>query len=127
MPGPARAGAVVYAKNVELLSGFYEKLLPMTRLHATDELVVLESPDFQLVVHALPPHIAPTVSIQSPPERRDRVAVKLFFTVASIATTRYKATELGGEVLPEQWQGPGFNVCNACDPEGNLFQVRETV
>jgi len=28
-------------------------------------------------------------------------------------------------VFSEQWQGPGFVVCNAMDPEGNVFQVRE--
>jgi predicted enzyme related to lactoylglutathione lyase len=32
----------------------------------------------------------------------------------------------GGEVFTEPWEGPGFRVCNACDPEGNIFQVRES-
>jgi uncharacterized damage-inducible protein DinB len=31
----------------------------------------------------------------------------------------------GGEVFAENWQGPGFTVCNGMDPEGNVFQVRE--
>ena len=33
---------------------------------------------------------------------------------------------LGGQLFDERWQGPGFVVCNAMDPEGNVFQVRET-
>lgn len=37
------------------------------------------------------------------------------------------AAALGGEVLPEQWTGPGFDVQNAVDPEGNIFQVREVL
>jgi hypothetical protein len=32
---------------------------------------------------------------------------------------------LGGDVALEQWRGPGFVVCDATDPEGNLFHVRE--
>ena len=127
MPGPARAGALIYAKDLEGLAAFYERLLPMTRAHASKELIVLESPDFQLLVHAIPPHIAPTVIIKSPPEKRQQTAIKLFFTVASLSEARATAAKLGGEVFPEQWEGPGFRVCNACDPEGNIFQVRESV
>ena len=126
MPGPARAGAFLYAKNLERLAAFYETLLPMVRRHVAQELIVLESPDFQLVVHAIPPHIASTVVIKSPPERREQTAVKLCFTVESIGNARSAAAALAGEVFPEQWQGPGFRACNACDPEGNVFQVRES-
>lgn len=125
MPGPARAGALVYAKNLEQLATFYETLLSMVRLHASDELIVLESPDFQLLLHAIPPHIAATIVITSPPKRREQTPMKLFFSVSSIEEARATAARMGGEVFSEQWQGPGFRVCNACDPEGNIFQVRE--
>ena len=122
MPGPARAGAMDYARDVERLAAFYAALLSMARLHVTRELVVLESPDFQLVVHAMPPAAA----VQASAQHGARLsAVKLFFTVASIADARTIAAALGGEVALEQWRGPGFRVCNARDPEGNVFQVRE--
>jgi hypothetical protein len=117
---------VLFAQNAERLAAFYETLLPMARLHASAEIIVLESPDFQLVVHAIPPHIAPTVVVKSPPERREQTAIKLFFTVSSLAEARHTAAKLGGEVFLEQWQGPGFRVCDASDPEGNIFQVRES-
>jgi catechol 2,3-dioxygenase-like lactoylglutathione lyase family enzyme len=126
MPGPARAGAVLYAKDVERLAAFYETLLPMARVHADAEIIVSESPDFQLVIHAIPPHIASTIVIGSPPVRRAETALKLFFTVSSLSEARSTAARLGGEVFSEEWQGPGFRVCNACDPEGNIFQVRES-
>ncbi len=125
MPGPARAGALLYAKDIERLAGFYEKLISMVRAHTSSERIVLESPDFQLVVHAMPPHIASTVVIKSPPERRE-TSIKLFFTVSSLSAARLTAAELGGEVFLEEWQGPGFRISNACDPEGNIFQVRES-
>lgn len=107
------------------MASFYETLVPMTRVHASEELIVLQSPDLQLIVHAMPPAIASTVVITSPPERRE-TALKLFFTLSSLAAAEATAARLGGEVFSEQWQGPGFRVRNACDPEGNLFQVRES-
>ena len=124
MSGPARAGAMLYAKRVDHLAAIYQRLLGMRLMHCTDELTVIESPDFQLVVHAMPPHISSTVSITMPPMQRDS-AVRLFFTVSSLANARTVAARLGGEVFHETWDGPGFRVSNACDPEGNVFQLRE--
>lgn len=125
MSGPASAGLFIYAKDVSRLAGFYESLLGMSRAHATAELVVLRSADIQLIVHAIPAAIAASVSIATPPLKREDAALKFFFTVPSLAEAAAKAPALGGEVLPEQWQGPGFRVCNAVDPEGNIFQLRE--
>ncbi|MBA8889105.1 putative enzyme related to lactoylglutathione lyase [Dokdonella fugitiva] len=126
MPGPARAGLFVYAKDAERLATFYASVADMVRLHATDELIVLESADIQLLVHRIPAAIAAGIEITSPPQRREDTALKFFFTVPSIETAKATATRLGGDVSGERWNGPGFVVCNACDPEGNIFQVRET-
>ncbi|WP_241688344.1 VOC family protein [Pseudoxanthomonas composti] len=125
MSGPAQAGLFIYAKDLPRLAGFYESLLGMSRVHAASDLVVLHSPDIQLTLHAIPPAIAASISISSPPDRREDAALKFFFTVPSIAEATAKAPALGGEVLPEQWLGSGFRVCNAVDPEGNIFQIRE--
>jgi predicted enzyme related to lactoylglutathione lyase len=125
MAGPARAGLFVYANDMARVAAFYEAVAGMTRLHASDELVVLQSPDIQLLVHRIPPAIAAGIGITTPPRRRDETALKFFFTVASIAATGALVQRLGGVLYAEQWQGPGFLVNNACDPEGNVFQVRE--
>lgn len=125
MPGPAQAGLFIYAKDVERLAAFYQTLLGMQRLHATAELVVLQSPDMQLLLHAMPAQYAAAVTIESPPRRREDTALKFFFTVAELAAARDVAASLGGDVLPEQWPGRGFRACNAIDPEGNIFQLRE--
>ena len=126
MSGPARAGLFIYAKDLPRLAGFYQSLLGMSRVRTTPDLVVLHSPDIQLTLHAIPAAIAATISMSSPPARREDAALKFFFTVPSIAEAAANAPALGGEVLPDQWQGPGFRVCNAVDPEGNIFQVRES-
>lgn len=127
MSGPARAGLFVYAKDVERVVAFYAVLLGMVRAHATPQMTVLRSPDLQMVVHAMPPERAAQVSVATPPVPRDDAAFKFFHTVPSLAHARETAATLGGAVWPEQYQGPGFIVCNAVDPEGNIFQVRESV
>lgn len=125
MSSPSRAGIFIYAKDLDRLSGFYQSVLGMTAAHRTDQMIVLRSPDFQLIVHAMPPHLASRVVIETPPQLRDTAAIKFFCTVPSLAIAQESAHALGGRVLPEQWQGPGFVVRNACDPEGNIFQIRE--
>lgn len=125
MPGPARAGLFIYAKDLERLAAFYEAIAGMARLHQSEELAVLESPDIQLLIHRIPPAIAAGITIQSPPVRREESALKFFFAVPSLAEAGRVAAGLGGEVFDERWQGPGFVVCNGCDPEGNIFQLRE--
>lgn len=126
MSGPARAGLFIYAKDLERLANFYQEILGMSRAHAAPGLVVLRSSDLQITVNAMPAYVAAQVDISSPPAKRDNVAYKFFFTVPSLQQASQTAAALGGEVLPEQWSGPGFIVCNAVDPEGNIFQVRES-
>jgi predicted enzyme related to lactoylglutathione lyase len=126
MPGPARAGLFVYAKDKERIARFYEVIAGMTRLHEAAEITVLESRDIQLLVHRIPSAIADSIQITSPPARREDTALKFFFTVPSLHAAREKAAELGGQVGDENWTGPGFIACNAMDPEGNVFQLRES-
>lgn len=125
MPGPADAGLFVYAKDMQSLANFYASVLGLGRAHSEASLIVLASAQFQLLVHAIPEHIAAEIIITVPPEHREEAALKFFFTVPSIAQARSRAASLGGEVFSETWSGPEFIVCNACDPEGNIFQLRE--
>ncbi len=125
MSGPAREGVFVYAKDPQRLAAFYASLLGLRPVHGDAELAVLDGTSIQLIVHAIPPAIAASIRITSPPKRREDTALKFFFTVPSLADARERAPALGGEVLAEVWNGPGFRVCNAVDPEGNVFQVRE--
>ena len=125
MSAPARAGIFIYAKDPDRLSAFYQSVLGMAATHRTDQMIVLRSPDLQLIVHAMPSELALQVEITSPPQLRDHAAIKFFCTVSSLSGAEKSAQSLGGQVLPGQWQGPGFVVRNTADPEGNIFQVRE--
>jgi predicted enzyme related to lactoylglutathione lyase len=126
MSGAAKAGLFIYAKDCERLTAFYQSILGMTRLHVSSELAVLQSQELQLIVHAIPAQIASTIVITTPPQRREDSALKFFFTVPSIVDVRAQARALGGDVYYDLWDGPGFRACNAIDPEGNVFQLRES-
>ena len=124
--GPARAGVFIYARDPQRLAEFYLHVLGMVRMRQTAEMLILRSPDLQLIIHAMPPEVGAALTIESPPRLRDDAAIKFFCTVGSLAEAAAQASSDGGGVLPDEWQGPGFVVRNAYDPEGNIFQVRQS-
>ena len=127
MPGPAAAGVLLYAKNLDALAHFYEQALGMKELHRSAEIIVLDSSALQIVIHAIPAAIAAQVHISTPPQRRENVALKFFVTVSSLADAQKLTASLGGQVFEDSWSGPGFVVRNAMDCEGNVFQLRERI
>lgn len=120
-----RAGVLFYAKHLATVSTFYEQLIGATVLHADDEHRVLQSPDAQLIIHAIPAAYASAVIIAVPPVPRDEQAIKPFFTVASLAAAELVVTQCGGALYGPVWPGPGMTVRNVCDPEGNIVHLRE--
>ncbi len=124
MSASARAGVLVYATAVDRVAEFYGAVLGLRAVHRTDEMVVLRSADLELLVHAIPPAIAATIVITTPPRLRDDAAIKFFAPVASLDAAAAAARAHGGDLFGETWAGPGFAVRNAHDPEGNIFQVR---
>jgi predicted enzyme related to lactoylglutathione lyase len=123
-PGPSRAGVLIYAKNLQPMSTFYQRLLGMRVLLSDGEHHILESADCQLILHAIPPHIAEGIVIAVPPELREEQAIKPYFTVPSLSGAEALAAELGGRLFGSVWDGPGFSIRNACDVEGNIIQLR---
>jgi predicted enzyme related to lactoylglutathione lyase len=127
MSGQPNAGAVIYAKDLTRVSAFYADALGFPVTHSEPDYVVLGSPTFQLVIVAIPVHIAEAIDVTEPPARRSDTPIKLVFTVASIDAARASAAARGGELDPpeREWQFQGFQVCDGHDPEGNVVQFRE--
>ena len=126
-PPSGKAAAVLYAKNLDQVSAFYEQVTGMISTESTASFKVLESATFELTVVTIPPAIAESISITTPPDRREDTPIKLVFLVASIAIARATAARCGGELnaAEREWHFRGFTVCDGHDPEGNVFQVRE--
>jgi predicted enzyme related to lactoylglutathione lyase len=116
---------LIYAAQLQRVSYFYERVLGATVLHADAEHRVLRSPDAQLIIHAIPPHIAASIHIAVPPMPREEQAIKPFYTVDSLAVAERVAEECGGATCGPAWPGPGFTVRNVCDPEGNILHLRQ--
>ena len=124
-----KPGAVLFAKNLPRMAQFYAGVGDLVVVLSEAELIVLESASMQLVLHGMPKRIAETISITTPPSRRENAAVKLVFPVSSLSQARGKASSLGGELNPskKEFESRGFRACDGHDPEGNVVQFREHV
>ena len=74
----------------------------------------------------MPKRIAETIEIGTPPEPREDTPIKLVFGVEDIAHARNRAAELCGAMNEREWEFEGVKVCDGHDPEGNIFQLRQT-
>jgi hypothetical protein len=81
MSGPARTGVLIYAKNVLSVSAFYERILGAKVTREDDDHRVLQAPDVQFIIHAIPEPYGSSIVIQVPPVAREEQAIKPFFTV----------------------------------------------
>lgn len=129
----ARAAAVVYAVDLDRMAGFYGELLGSDWECVTgDGHVSMGTTAFELLVVRVPPHVADTITLTDPPERREETPVKVCLPVDDLALARRTAVALGGVLDPDDrvWvyddphTGP-VRVCDGHDPEGNVFQLRE--
>jgi predicted enzyme related to lactoylglutathione lyase len=127
MSNSGKNGAVIFVKYFERATAFYRDTMALTVTHEEPGLVVLENDTQQLVLHAIPAHIAATFEITDPPQAREDASVKLFFYVADFAAARAAAAAHGGRFLPadKEWVWRGFRACDGVDPEGNVVQIRK--
>ena len=127
MANPFSAGAIVYAKDIRRLARFYAEVADLEVMHEVADHVVLESETHELVIVAIPAATAARIVISTPPARRENTAFKLSFAVASLADARAAAKAAGGDLNPpeKEWDFQGLRVCDGCDPEGNMIQLRE--
>jgi predicted enzyme related to lactoylglutathione lyase len=124
---PFSAGAIVYAKDIRLVARFYAAVADLEIMHEVEDHIVLESETVELVIVAIPAAIAKDIHITVPPKRRENTALKLVFAVPSLDEARVTARKHGGDLNPtaKEWSFQGLRVCDGCDPEGNMIQLRE--
>jgi len=123
----SRTGAVLFANNLDRVATFYSRVLGLIEAHRDDDHILLESPQFQLVVHRIPGDPFAGADISVPPTRRATAAFKPVFFVPSISNLRTVAEANGGfmEAADREWTFDGVLVCDGIDPEGNVVQFRE--
>lgn len=118
-----RPGAVIFTHDHRRLAKFYEVVTGLSVSLADDQIVVLRSETFELVIHLIPNE--PVVA--EPPRVREDAHIKPFFPVKSLAEAREKAATVGGSLraADREWSARGFRACEATDPDGNVIQFRE--
>ena len=122
-------GAVLYAMDLRRLVEFYSAVACLDVQSVQEGFAVLSGESSRLVIVRIPKHIAASIDISTPPERREDTPVKLVFSVEDIAIVRNRAAERGGAIaaVEREWEFEGTKVCDGHDPEGNVFQVRQAV
>jgi predicted enzyme related to lactoylglutathione lyase len=107
----------IFAKNVNQVSLFYQQVLGL-KIQSSDKTHdLLKGKSHEIVVHAISKAYADSIEIQSPPQRRDDVALKPIFVVDDLETVRSAAKATGGHLKPlkQAWRIRGFIVLDGCD------------
>lgn len=127
MSNQPKFGAVLFAKDIARIAAFYQALLSMEIGHTDTDIIVLESPTYQFVIHGIPQSIADSIEITTPPQRREDLPIKLVFWVPSLESARSQVKGIGGGLKPRsaEWESRNFRACDGYDPEGNVIQLRE--
>lgn len=120
-------GLVIFAKDIDRVSAFYQKTLKLIVSESENSHRVLTGNGIELVIHAIPKQIAAQIAIDSPPVARSDTAIKPAFVVESLAAVRTAANTTGGTLKPLKgaWKIRGATVLDGTDPEGNIVQFKE--
>jgi len=121
-------GAVLYAKDLVRLVDFYSSIAGIELQTIEKGYAILGSRPQQFVIVRIPKRVADTIDIATPPDPREDTPLKLVFAVEDIAHARNRAAELGGVInaVEREWEFEGAKVCDGHDPEGNVFQLRQS-
>ena len=120
-------GLVVFAKNKQRVSAFYQQTLDLAIIESDSSHDLLRNNVYEVVIHAIPKKYAAGITIATPPEPRDETPMKPTFVVGSLAHVRSAAEATGGHLKPEAgaWHFRGHIVLDGWDPEGNIVQFKQ--
>lgn len=120
-------GCVIFAKDIQTMSAFYQSVLNMKPVETKDTHHVLSNGVIELVIHGIPKKIADSILIKTPPDIREATAIKPAFVVESLEQVRRACEETNGGIKPPEnaWSIRGALVIDGWDPEGNVIQFKQ--
>ncbi|MCU7646934.1 VOC family protein [Pseudomonas piscis] len=123
------AGFVLYSLDPQALARFYSALLDWSISERQPDYLQLQHQGMELTLIQVPAAIAARIVLQDPPLPRSESACKPVFWVSDLDLARQRAAGAGGRLYePErEWQFKGARVCDGIDPEGNIFQLRQSL
>ncbi|UMZ14577.1 hypothetical protein I9018_13155 [Pseudomonas sp. MPFS] len=123
------AGFVLYSLDPQALARFYAALLGWPISDQQPDYLQLQHQGMELTLIQVPAAIAARIVLQDPPLPRSDSACKPVFWISDLDQARQRAASAGGRLYePErEWPFKGARVCDGIDPEGNIFQLRQTL
>lgn len=116
---------IIFAKNMEEMTSFYENVLGLSCVKTsddTDTFVSFDAGGIQVSLHAIPADYARHIEISVPPTARANTPLKLVFHVDDVEATRTVLNSRGANMKAVQKFGK-LHLCDGLDPEGNIFQI----
>lgn len=129
MPQPlAPLTHTLYAKDAPTLARFYAEVLALRMLEKGKTFELLGADGYELAIVQTPADIAASIHIGAPSEPRAEVPLKASYRVPGIERLRPLIARLGGGLKDESsaWTWRGARHLDGWDPEGNVFQLRES-
>ena len=116
--------AMIFVKDMARMLEFYRDGvgLAFRADESNDEWAELDAGGGLLALHAIPPAIASTFSITTPPTERSSAPIKLVFETDDLEATRARLSAHGAVVKELR----SWGAFDAIDPEGNVFQVAKS-
>ena len=118
---------VIFAVNVKAMADFYEAVAGFSadpRAGDSKKDIRLGKEGEELLIHSIPPQIAKTIVIETPPLAREESAMKPIFDVESLSSALEQVTLRGGLVTDRTFTLDGLTRHDIVDPEGNVVQLR---
>jgi predicted enzyme related to lactoylglutathione lyase len=125
---PPVVSLAVYAKDIACVSSFYAAVVGLREVERASGFILLAGPFFELAVVQVPAELAAAIHIASPPTARADTPIKPSFLVSNIEKLRREVQALGGllKPAPAAWSWRGQLHLDGKDPEGNVFQLRQS-
>jgi len=125
-------GAVLYAKDLNRLVDFYQRLnLELVEIEDGDYAVLesIKAAGAALTLVQAPAQIADNIEISSPPRVRASTPLKLTLLVDSIDSLLGGIDELGGigNATIKRWGFRNHDHHDIVDPEGNVIQLKQAI
>ena len=123
----SQQGLVVFAKNKQRVSAFYQQTLNLAVIESDTSHDLLRGQGYEVVVHAIARKYAASITVLDPPAPRDDTPFKPTFVVSSLTTVRDAVAATGGYLKPASgaWHFRGHVALDGWDPEGNIVQFKQ--
>jgi predicted enzyme related to lactoylglutathione lyase len=124
MAAPRLAQVFVFTSDLERMAEFYAGAFGLRREGSADAgfVIMRAATGADVALHQLPPHVAESITIATPPVWREDTALKFCFHTDDLAAQRVAIVAHGGQAK-EPWSWAGTDFCECTDPEGNVIQI----